>query len=143
MMQLLNSSNAMNPMAKMILVELGRRVEKIGSVCVKLSRNAENSFVSVILLLSEVLEAIEHSRNLHDKEVFEKANELNTTQQIYAALKQEQLVRQQRYDEVRRAVNLANEEYSEALKEIPTGYRAVGIDLGRAVLSMFKLFSNT
>ncbi|CAF2752566.1 unnamed protein product [Rotaria sp. Silwood2] len=136
------SSKASTSLVSRLLPKVINNIERIGQTCVTLSKGTENSFVDVMDLLGEVLEATEVTRGLHEKDLNDKIIELNVTRIIHADMKREEEVRRQHYEEIRQAVRNAQAEYSRALSDIPTGFKALGLELGRAVIGLVKSFSN-
>ncbi|CAF3408733.1 unnamed protein product [Rotaria sp. Silwood1] len=136
------SSKASTSLVSRLLPKVINNIERIGQTCVTLSRGTENSFVAVMDLLGEVLEATEVTRGLHEKDLNDKTIELNVTYIIHADIKREEEVRRQHYEEIRQAVRNAQAEYSRALNDIPTGFKALGLELGRALIGLVKSFSN-
>ncbi len=113
----------------------------IGKTCVKLAHGTEDLFLSVMNLLDEVIEVTKVAQGAHEKELHYKEVELNFTHVFHASMKHEEEVRRQRYEEMRQAVRKAHEEYSRALDDIPTGLKALALELGRAAISVLKSFT--
>jgi hypothetical protein len=132
------SSKASPTLLNRLLPKVINNIERIGQTCVTLSRGTENSFVSVMDLLGEVLETTELTRGLTEKELREKDIELNVTRIVHADMKRDEEFRRQRYEEIREAVRKAQADYSRALKDIPTGFKALILDLGRAFIGILK-----
>ncbi|CAF1021089.1 unnamed protein product [Rotaria sordida] len=137
------SSKASTSLVSRLLPKVINNIERIGQTCVTLSRGTENSFVTIMDLLGEVLEATEVTRGLHEKDLNDKTIELNVTHIIHADMKREEEIRHQHYEEIRQAVRNAQAEYSRALSDIPTGFKALGLELGRAFIGLVKSFSNS
>jgi hypothetical protein len=112
----------------------------IGKTCVKLAHGTEDLFLSVMNLLDEVIELTKVTQDAHEKELHYKEVELNVTRVFHASMKHEE-VRRQRYEEMRQAVRKAQEEYSRALDDIPTGLKALALELGRTAISVLKSFT--
>ncbi|CAF1301709.1 unnamed protein product [Rotaria magnacalcarata] len=117
-------------------------IERIGQTCIVLANGTEKSFVTVMDLLGEVLETTEVTRLSTETDLSEKSIALNVTRTLHADMKREEEVRRQHYEEVRQAVRVAQDQYSRALNEIPTGWKGLGMDLCRVGISVLKAFSN-
>jgi hypothetical protein len=117
-------------------------IERISQTCVTLANNTEDSFKAVKNLLNEILEATKVTKGLHEKELHDLQVELNVTRVMQTEMKREEELRRQHYEEIRRAVHKAQAEYSQALNDIPTGWKALGLELGRAVISIGKSFAH-
>lgn len=135
------SSEASPKLVTRLLPVTINNIERIGQTCVTLARGTENSFVAVIDLLDEVIEVTKVTQGLHEKELHNKEVELNVTRSFHADMKREEEVRRQHYEEIRQAVRKAQAEYSRALKDIPTGFKALALDLGRAAISLLKSYT--
>lgn len=135
------SSNASPKLISRVLPVTINNIERVGRTCITLARSTEDSFLSVMNLLDEVIEVTKVTQGLHEKELHDKEIELNVTRVLHADMKREEEIRRQHYEEIRQAVRKAQEEYSRALKDIPTGFKALALDLGRAAISLLKSFT--
>jgi hypothetical protein len=136
------STNGTSKLVNRMLPSITNNIERIGKTCVTLSKGAENSFVFVMNLLGEVLEATSVAQGQQEAELRNKDIELNVTRILHADLKREEEIRRKYYEEIRQAAHKAQAEYSRALDDIPTGWKVLCLELGRAVISLVKSFSN-
>lgn len=115
-------------------------IERIGQTCVSLAAESEKEFVSVLKLLDEVIEVTKETEGKNQEILKENQIELNVTRTMQEHMQKEEADRRKKYEEMRDAVRKAQEEYSQALRDIPTGWKALALDLGRAAISLVKSF---
>lgn len=127
------SSKASPRLVSRLLPRSVANIERIGNTCVSLAKGAEKSFVTVLDLITEVIEVVKVTQGGYEEARRRGRIELNVTRVIHEDMKREEEERRKHYEEIRAAVRKAQEEYSSALKKIPTGFKALALDLGRAV----------
>ncbi len=126
MSKIVSSKASANIVSRMLRTSVDN-IERIGKTCVTLAREAEDSFTPVINLLGEVIKMKNITDDEHKDDVDNDEIELNSR-------------RRQLSEEVRQTVRKAQEEYCRALKNIPNGFKASAIDLGRAVAKVLNTF---
>ena len=113
-------------------------IERITKTCIDLASKSEMAFQSVLALLDEVIAITLVTKGENEKEERLKQIQLNVTHTMQADLKQQNEERRRHYEEMRASVRKAQDEYSDALRKIPTGFKALCYDLGRASISALK-----
>ena len=101
-----------------------------------LVNNNQISF-SIQFLEHSVLESTEVTQTLPEKELRAKDIKLHVTCVIHADMKLEAEIHRKHYG-VHQTVREAQAEYSRAIDAIPTGFKALCLDLGRAYVSIVK-----
>ncbi|CAF1933958.1 unnamed protein product [Rotaria magnacalcarata] len=91
--------------------------------------------------LVEVLETTEVTRGLYEKELIDKTVEFNVPHVIHADMKRDEEAHRQHSEGIHQAARMTQLEYSRVLADIPTDFNVLGLELGRAVISLFKSFS--
>ncbi|CAF4285126.1 unnamed protein product, partial [Rotaria magnacalcarata] len=114
---------------------------RIGQRCVKLSHGTENLCIAAMNFLVEVLETTEVTRGLYEKELIDKTVEFNVPHVIHADMKRDEEAHRQHSEGIHQAARMTQLEYSRVLADIPTDFNVLGLELGRAVISLFKSFS--
>ncbi|CAF1235197.1 unnamed protein product [Rotaria sordida] len=94
-------------------------------------------------LLGEVIAVTEEARGLQETKLWETEVELNASLAMQDALNKLTDTIRQHYEEARKSVRIAQDEYSKALKRIPTSFKGLLMDLGRAVIGLVSLFSQS
>lgn len=122
----------------MLLPTTLREIERLGKSCVTWANATHVNFVTVMSLIGEVISTTEVSRGVQETRLRQTEIELNVSHVMKDQLKQLDQTIRQHYDEARESVRKAQEEYSRALRKIPTGFQSLLLDLGRAVIGIVK-----
>ena len=139
--KILSSKASSKLVARMIPRAMGN-IERIGNTCASLAAGARDSFVSVLNLLGEVIEVITVTQGGIQGTIKELSIELNVSRGYLENLKREEAENRKHLDDIRRVVAKTQEEYSQAMKDIPTGAKALLLDLGRAAIIVATSFAN-
>ena len=134
------SSKASPRLVSRMLPRSVNNIERIGNTCVTLAKGAERSFVVVLDLIGEVIEVIKVTQGGYEDARRRGRIELNVTRVVHEDMKREEAERRKHYEEVRETVRKAQQEYSQALKDIPTGFKALALEIGRAVVKVAHCF---
>jgi uncharacterized protein YdbL (DUF1318 family) len=112
------------------------RIQEIGRTCVDLAAETETKFVDVMLLLGELLAVTESSKGTHERKLAEVQTELNVTavQKEYLEKMGDEL--RKRQEQVDAQVQKYRAAYDDALKKIPTGWKALAQDLFRSAINL-------
>lgn len=126
---------------KRLLPDTLSQIKDIGNVCVQLSAETETKFNNVMLLLGEILEATEVSRGGYDAKLLAAQVELNTSvvQKQHLENIGEEL--RKRQADIDNEVKKYQAAYEKALREIPTGWKAIAMDFVRAGANLLNFFT--
>jgi hypothetical protein len=119
-----------------------KEIERLGKNCIIYANNTHNAFLGVMNLLGEVISLTETTRGLAETRLRQTEIELNASRIMQEELSKVGETIRSHYNEAREAVQKAQSEYSRALKKIPTGFKALLLDLGRAVIGIVKAGAN-
>lgn len=139
--KILSSKASTKLVARMVPRAMGN-IERIGKTCVSLAASARDSFVSVLNLLGEVIAVITVTQGGIQSTIKQLSIELNVTRAYLENLKREEAENRKHLDDIRKVVAKTQEEYSKAMKGIPTGAKALLLDLGRAAIKVATSFAN-
>ena len=114
----------------------------IGANCVTLSNSTHQTFLTVMELLGEVISTTEVARGLQETRLRQVEIDLNVSRVMQGELGQMGETIKSHYNEARGSVQAAQTQYSKALKSIPTGFKALLIDFGRAVVGIIGTIGN-
>ena len=137
-LQVLASPKSTPRIISMLLPSTLQEIERLGKTCVILANTTHVSFVTVMNLLGEVISMTETSRGLQETRLRQTEIELNVSKVMQEELAKLGETIRSHYNEVRETVRKAQDEYSRALRKIPTGFESLLYDLGRAVISVAK-----
>ncbi|CAF1330175.1 unnamed protein product [Didymodactylos carnosus] len=126
------------PLLEKLLPLSLNNVERIGIECSNLSHTTHNKFADVQLLIGEVTELTGFSSGVTDQKLAETIIELNKTDAAKKAMKEKEAVIQRKYDEQAAKVRDAQNQFNEALKEIPTGLNSIMHQALGAAVDVFK-----
>lgn len=117
-------------------------IERLGKSCVLWANSTHNTFVRVMNLIGEVISSTERARGGAEEKWRQTEIELNASRIMQVELTKVGETIRSHYNEARDAVKKAQSEYSRALSRIPTGFKALLLDLGRAVIGLVKTWGN-
>ncbi|CAF4990118.1 unnamed protein product, partial [Rotaria sp. Silwood1] len=117
-------------------------IQKIGKDCVMLSNKTHQTFVNVMGLLGEVISVAEVNRGLQETALRRTEIELNVSRVMQGELNKLGETIQSHYNDAKDAVRTAQAQYTKALKDIPTGFKALLLDFGRAIIGIVSAFGN-
>lgn len=115
-------------------------IERIGIECSNLSATTHNKFADVQFLIGEINELTGYSYGITDQRLAETNIELNKTEAAKNALKEKEILIQQRYEEQAAVVRQAQQKFNKALEEIPTGMDAIKQEILGALTDTYKSF---
>lgn len=141
-LQVLASPRATPKIIARLLPSNLNEIERLAKTCVRYANNTHNAFLDVMNLLGEVISLTETTRGLADTRLRQTEIELNASRIMQIELSKVGETIRSHYNEAREAVRTAQSEYSRALKKIPTGFKALLLDLGRAVIGIVKTTAN-
>lgn len=118
-------------------------IRKIGSDCVKLANNTHQAFVNVMGLLGEVISMTEVARGVQYTRWRQTEIDLNVSRVMQDKLNHLGESIKTYFNDARDAVRTAQAEYSRALNAIPTGFKALLLDLGRAIVGIISIFGKS
>ena len=111
-------------------------VDRIGKECSKLASDTHDAFVNMMQLLGEVIEITVVTQGVHMQKVKEVDIELNVSRT--AQNQQEQVIQtvKKHYDLVQESIRTAQAEYTQALKDLPTGWNKIAQDFAHAFVDV-------
>ena len=115
-----------------------REIERLGQSCVALANNTHLAFAKVMSLIGEVISMTETTRGLQETRLRQTEIELNVSRVMQGEMTKLSDTIRSHYNEARETARQAQNEYSKALRKIPTGFKSLLLDLGRAAISMGK-----
>ena len=121
---------------KSLLPKLLNNIKETGDECVTLTNTTKNEFSRVMNLIQEVKETVIASHSAHKIKVEENEREMVHLRQQKERLDKEEQIRGQNYREAVAAANKAEQIYYDALRRIPTGWKAIVQD---GVRSVFRI----
>ena len=134
----LSSKRATPRIIRLLLPTTLREIERLGKSCVALANETHVSFVTVMNLIGEVISMTETTRGIQETRLKQTEIELNVSRVMKNELTKLDKTIRSHYDDAREAVRKAQSEYSRALRKIPTGFKKLLMDLGRAVIGLVK-----
>uniref|UniRef100_A0A915L3X4 Uncharacterized protein n=1 Tax=Romanomermis culicivorax TaxID=13658 RepID=A0A915L3X4_ROMCU len=117
-------------------------IRDIGTSCVQLAIDTEHKYLDVMLLQGEILEATLVSKNIHDERlesVKQETKELNIRKESLSRVTQDLKNHQEK---VEADVKKYQTAFDKAIKDIPTGWKAIAQDLCRAAVDIIRLAPN-
>ncbi|CAF1265140.1 unnamed protein product [Rotaria magnacalcarata] len=142
-LDVLASRRATTNIISRLLPSTLKEIERLGKSCVTWANNTHNTFLSVMNLIGEVISSTEMTRGSAETRLRQTEIELNASRIMQIELNKVGETIRSHYNEARDAVKTAQSEYSRALSRIPTGFKALLLDLGRAVIGLVKNLGNT
>lgn len=132
MIRYLNSS-ASTGLVQRLVTQAVNNIDRMTNKSVELAESTESAFENVMYLLGEVLEATQMAKGGHSNELTKLQMERNASIILLAEMEKAEAQRKQHYETMKETVNKARDSYEQALKEIPTGWKALVSDAFRCL----------
>jgi hypothetical protein len=119
-----------------LLPQVLKNIEETGNECVTQANNTKNEFERVMDLLAEVIQTTAETQSTHEQRVEQNERELKVLRERKEGLEKQEKIRADHYKQATDGANKAEKAYYKALKEIPTGFKAVLRDFARGMLKI-------
>ncbi|XP_063445022.1 uncharacterized protein LOC134725275 [Mytilus trossulus] len=122
---------------KMLPLSL-KNVEQIADDSLQLAENIEKKFLFVMHLTEELLEASTNTKSVYDRKANNTATLIQVAELEQTRAEEAKKERQKRYENMVKQVNKAQDEYTEAIKDMPGSGQLLGLSFAEGMVDSVK-----